>query len=46
MRQARDKTLSLPALLLPALQVNVRAGHYPEADDNSVSYLKIPLDQL
>jgi glyoxylase-like metal-dependent hydrolase (beta-lactamase superfamily II) len=46
MRQARDKTLSLPVLLLPALQVNVRAGHYPEAEDNSVSYLKIPLDQL
>jgi glyoxylase-like metal-dependent hydrolase (beta-lactamase superfamily II) len=46
MRQARDKTLSLPALLLPALQVNVRAGHCPEAEDNSVSYLKIPLDQL
>jgi glyoxylase-like metal-dependent hydrolase (beta-lactamase superfamily II) len=46
MRQARDKTLSLPALLLPALQVNVRAGHCPEAEDNSVSYLKIPLNQL
>jgi glyoxylase-like metal-dependent hydrolase (beta-lactamase superfamily II) len=46
MRRARDETLSLPALLLPALQVNVRAGRMPEPEDNSVSYLKIPLDQL
>lgn len=46
MRQSRDATLSLPSLLLPSLQVNVRGGHAPEPEDNSVSYLKIPLDQL
>lgn len=46
MRDARDATLSLPALLLPALQINIRGGHRPEAEDNAVSYLKLPLDQL
>ncbi|MDH4049809.1 MAG: MBL fold metallo-hydrolase [Gammaproteobacteria bacterium] len=46
MRQARDSTLSLPSLILPAIQINIRAGHLPAVEDNSVSYLKIPLDQL
>lgn len=46
MREKRDATLSLPALILPALQVNIRAGHLPTAEDNGVSYLKIPLDLL
>jgi glyoxylase-like metal-dependent hydrolase (beta-lactamase superfamily II) len=46
MREKRDATLSLPALILPALQVNIRAGHRPTAEDNGVSYLKIPLDLL
>jgi glyoxylase-like metal-dependent hydrolase (beta-lactamase superfamily II) len=46
MREARDRSLSLPALILPAVQVNIRAGHVPDAEDNGVSYLKIPLDQL
>ncbi len=46
MRQARDKTLGLPALMLPAVQVNLRAGHLPPADDNGVRYLKIPLNTL
>lgn len=46
MREARDATLSLPSLLLPSLQVNIRGGHLPEPEDNSISYLKIPLDQL
>ncbi|MCY1272014.1 putative metallo-hydrolase [compost metagenome] len=46
MRQARDATLAMPALMLPAIQVNMRAGHRPPAESNGVHYLKIPLDQL
>ncbi len=46
MRTARDKTLEMPTLILPAVQVNVRAGHLPPAEDNGVRYLKIPLDLL
>jgi hypothetical protein len=46
MREKRDATLSLPALILPAIQINIRAGHLPESEDNTVSYIKIPLDTL
>ncbi len=46
MREGRDKTLALPALLLPSIQVNIRAGHLPPAEQNGVSYLKIPLNKL
>jgi len=46
MRQARDKTLSVPVLILPAVQVNVRAGHLPPPEDNGVIYLKIPVNKL
>lgn len=46
MRTARDATLKLPQLLLPAVQVNMRAGHFPPAEDNGTRYLKIPLDTL
>ncbi len=46
MRTARDKTLDMPVLILPSIQVNIRAGHFPEADSNGVSYLKIPLNAL
>jgi glyoxylase-like metal-dependent hydrolase (beta-lactamase superfamily II) len=46
MRTARDKTLDMPTLILPAIQVNVRAGELPPAEDNGVRYLKIPLDLL
>ena len=46
MRTARDKTLAMPTLILPAIQVNVRAGHLPVPEDNGVSYLKIPLNLL
>lgn len=42
-REDRDKTLSAPRLLLPSIQVNIRAGHLPEAESNGTSYLKIPL---
>jgi hypothetical protein len=46
MRTTRDKTLEMPTLILPSIQVNIRAGHFPEADSNGVSYLKIPLNML
>ena len=46
MRTARDKTLAMPVLLLPSVQVNVRAGRLPPAEDNGVHYLKIPIDML
>jgi glyoxylase-like metal-dependent hydrolase (beta-lactamase superfamily II) len=46
MRTARDATLEMPVLILPAVQVNIRAGEFPPKDDNGVSYLKIPLNAL
>jgi glyoxylase-like metal-dependent hydrolase (beta-lactamase superfamily II) len=46
MRQARDATLDVPTLILPAIQVNVRAGQLPPADDNGVAYLRIPINAL
>ena len=45
-RSGRDATLPVPALLLPALQVNLRGGALPAPESNGVRYLKIPLDQL
>lgn len=46
MRTARDKTLTAPTLLLPSIQVNIRAGAFPEPEANGVSYLKLPLNQI
>jgi glyoxylase-like metal-dependent hydrolase (beta-lactamase superfamily II) len=46
MRTARDKTLEMPVLILPSIQVNIRAGHFPEPDANGIAYLKIPLNAL
>jgi len=46
MRTARDKTLAMPVLILPSVQVNIRAGNFPPAEDNGISYLKIPLNAL
>jgi len=43
MREARDAGLAVPRLLLPSIQVNIRAGRFPEAEDNGVSYLRIPI---
>ena len=43
MREERDKTLSMPKLIIPSLQVNMRGGHLPEPEDNGRSYLKIPI---
>ena len=46
LRRARDRALPVPRLLLPAVQVNIRAGHLPPAEPNGVSYLKIPVNVL
>ena len=46
MREARDKTLDMPVLILPSVQINMRSGQYPEPEENGVSYLKIPLNKL
>lgn len=45
-REQRDATLDMPTLILPSLQVNMRAGHFPEADDNQTVYLKTPVQGL
>ncbi len=46
MREARDAGLNLPALIIPSIQVNIRAGRLPAPQNNGVSYLKIPVDTL
>ncbi|MCX7360143.1 MAG: MBL fold metallo-hydrolase [Alphaproteobacteria bacterium] len=46
MREARDKTLSMPALILPSIQVNIQAGELPPPEANGVRYLKLPIDAL
>jgi glyoxylase-like metal-dependent hydrolase (beta-lactamase superfamily II) len=46
MRTARDATLGMPALILPSIQVNIRAGELPPAEENGVRYLKLPIDVL
>jgi hypothetical protein len=43
MREARDATLAVPRLLLPAIQANIRAGALPGPDSNGVTYLRIPV---
>ena len=45
LREARDKTLDIPRLIIPAIQVNIRAGELPPEDSNGVRYLKLPLDR-
>ena len=46
MRESRDRELGMPRLLLPSIQVNVRAGQFPDPEDNDVRYLKIPLNAV
>ena len=46
MRSTRDKTLSVPKLIIPSVQVNMQAGRLPEPEENGMSYLKIPLNAL
>jgi glyoxylase-like metal-dependent hydrolase (beta-lactamase superfamily II) len=46
MREARDKTLDMPTLILPSIQVNIRAGNLPPAEANGTVYLKLPVDRV
>ena len=46
LRQRRDATLGMPALILPAIQVNIRGGQLPPMEANGVRYLKIPINGL
>ncbi len=46
MRSTRDATLEMPNLILPSIQINIRAGELPDAENNGVSYLKLPLNQF
>lgn len=46
MREARDKTLEMPRLILPSIQLNIRAGQMPPAEDNGTVYFKIPVNKL
>jgi hypothetical protein len=46
MRTQRDATLEMPVLILPSVQVNIRAGEMPPKDDNGIAYLKIPVNAL
>jgi len=46
MREARDRTLPMPQLILPSIQVNIQAGELPPAEENGVRYLKLPLNAL
>ena len=46
MREARDAKLAMPALIIPSVQVNIRAGNMPPAEDNGVSYMKVPVNML
>ncbi|MBE5316022.1 MAG: MBL fold metallo-hydrolase [Xanthomonadales bacterium] len=46
MREARDATLPMPRLILPSVQINIRAGRLPDPEDNGVRYLKLPLDRF
>ena len=46
LRRARDTTLPVPDLLIPAIQVNITAGRLPSADFNGIAYLKVPLNAI
>ena len=46
MRTARDKTLAMPALMIPSVQINMRAGELPPAEANGISYVKVPINVL
>ena len=46
MRTERDAQLSMPALILPSIQINIRAGDFPPKEDNGIAYLKLPLNAL
>ena len=43
MREKRDASLTMPRLIMPSIQVNMRAGHMPDAEENGATYLKVPV---
>lgn len=45
-RTARDETLGLPQLIIPSVQINVRAGRFPPKEDNGIRYIKVPLNRV
>ena len=45
-REERDKTLGMPELIIPSIQVNMRAGNLPPAEDNGSVYIKVPLNTI
>ncbi|WP_338027102.1 hypothetical protein [Colwellia maritima] len=45
-RNERDAHLPMPKLIIPSVQVNIRAGHFPKAESNGISYLKLPINTL
>jgi glyoxylase-like metal-dependent hydrolase (beta-lactamase superfamily II) len=45
-RETRDKTLNMPQLIIPSIQVNMNAGHLPPAEDNGNVYIKVPINSL
>ena len=46
MRTERDATLARPKLILPSVQINMRAGDMPPPEDNGVRYMKVPINAL
>ena len=46
MREKRDASLTMPRLIIPSIQVNMRAGHMPDAEENGATYLKVPVQGL
>ena len=46
MREKRDASLAMPRLIMPSIQVNMRAGHMPDAEENGATYLKVPIQGL
>lgn len=46
LREARDRTLGMPRLIIPSLQVNIRAGHFPPPDTSGKVFLKVPINVL
>ena len=46
MRETRDATLNMPRLIMPSIQVNMRAGYFPDAESNGETYLKIPIQGI
>ena len=45
-REARDKTLSMPKLIIPSIQVNMRAGNLPPSEDNGDVFIKVPINRM